>query len=167
MTNNLILEADDLFRKYEEIKRVPVLLEPIITGENIKFDFRDLKLNNKDVSGAIKKDENGVTLFINKYEPRERQRFTVAHELAHYFLDMATSNKPDVHVEFRGLGNPKDLKEIKADSFAANLLMPKDLVEKEYSDLFMPMAYELAEKFQVSVKAMKKRLNDLNLFTVD
>ncbi|MCY4459266.1 MAG: ImmA/IrrE family metallo-endopeptidase, partial [Albidovulum sp.] len=38
------------------------------------------------ISGQIKCENNIYLIRVNRFDSRERQRFTIAHELAHYLL---------------------------------------------------------------------------------
>jgi Zn-dependent peptidase ImmA (M78 family) len=103
---------------------------------------------------------------VNQNDEHTRRRFTIAHELGHYFLhfdaerDPGDSEKNSVIVSFRGWKNPI---ETEANEFAAELLMPAELLRAEYDKAFFPTASFLASKFDVSVSTMKTRLKTLEL----
>lgn len=56
--------------------------------------------------------------------------------------------------------------ERQADKFAAELLMPENLLRQEYAKMIIPVSDSLAEKFNVSKQAMKYRLDSLELIYV-
>ena len=100
---------------------------------------------------------------VNASDSGERQRFTIAHELGHLFL-----HDDELHVDTRiylrsgRSSEAVDVKEIEANQFASNLLMPAfmlepDLAEKGRFDLD-DTARELATRYGVSVQAMTFRL---------
>lgn len=95
----------------------------------------------------------------NIHERPDRQRFTQAHEFGHVVLGhVIDGNKPKRDSNFNAKG---DLDEIAANTFAAELLMPEDLVRdfsKRITDL-----NALAMKFRVSPSAMKTRLKALRI----
>lgn len=53
-----------------------------------------------------------------------------------------------------------------ANKFAAELLMPKALVEEEYSKMVIPVSDTLAKKFGVSKLAIRVRLDSLGMIYV-
>ena len=81
------------------------------------------------VSGAITKDKDGFFITVNaKHHPR-RQRFTVAHELAHYILHQSQIGDgiQDSALYRSHLSNSS---EVAANKLAADILMPLDLVQR-------------------------------------
>lgn len=115
------------------------------------------------ISGIIEVDRTGETpektIYVNRSDIPERQNFTVAHELGHYFLHLP-DDKSDVITSFRGAS---DKREREADMFAAELLMPTDLVLKEYYAKLYPTVRSLAKTFEVSQAAMRRKLDGLGL----
>jgi Zn-dependent peptidase ImmA (M78 family) len=116
---------------------------------------------------------DGVAIIgVNSAHSIGRQRFTIAHELGHLILHKDET----LHVDERapiGFRNEesslatKDV-EIEANQFAAELLMPADLLAKEIEsisdDLEAEAAVsELADRFQVSEQAMTLRLTRLGI----
>ncbi len=113
---------------------------------------------NLATSGEFKCVVKGPLIKYRSTESNVRQRFTIAHELGHFILGHggAYRDNPD---EF-SLANHNPL-EIAANRFAAELLMPEDvlnyLVVKEgISDIA-----KLADILQVSQIAMQYRLKNL------
>jgi Zn-dependent peptidase ImmA (M78 family) len=109
---------------------------------------------------------SGYRIIVNRDHGIERQRFTAAHEIAHFVLHRGTDNlvhkkelahryayKVDYDDRAREL-------EFEADEFAACLLMPAHLVRK-YALYTAYTLDDLAELFGVSRHAMAKRLRDL------
>lgn len=99
---------------------------------------------------------------MNERDIKTRARFTIAHELGHYFLHMADSDNK-VITSFR---MDHSLVEKQADAFAAELLMPEDSVRKEYGNMVIPVSDSLARSFNVSKQAMRFRLDRLELIYV-
>lgn len=122
------------------------------------------------VSGMLVVKDKHAIIGVNVNHPETRQRFTIAHELAHYFLHLkdegvfvdatpAFFRDPDSHT---GLIK----QEIDANTFAAELLMPADEVRKQLSK--EPLAAfddlgvrRLATHFGVSTQAITIRLTRL------
>lgn len=97
---------------------------------DIYHDFREMglhifrrKLENSNISGLfIKHPMAGKCILINYSEDIYRQRFSLAHEVGHSILDHS-----DYTVTFT-TWDKNDLKEIRANTFAANYLLPKSIV---------------------------------------
>jgi IrrE N-terminal-like domain len=114
-----------------------------------------------DVSGMVIPAERRVCL--NASEPRERQRFTLAHELGHWicqYLEGKTApvycRAADVHSEPTAADRAL---EREANVFAAELLMPEDAVRRRFGG----SASQCAHEFGVSEDAMAWRLFNFGL----
>jgi hypothetical protein len=116
------------------------------------------------ISGLIQPNgdtPSGFEIKVNKYDSPERQRFTIAHEIAHYLLhrDSIGSGVID-NVLYRS--NLTSRKEVEANRLAAMIVMPVALVAREAKRLGgagrAGVAEELAALFRVSGQAMKVRL---------
>ncbi len=118
------------------------------------------------ISGEIKSDNDaqaGFTIRVNRHESKARQRFTLAHEIAHFLLhrDQIGDGIED-DVLYRALSNTI---EAQANRLAADIVMPWHVVKQklqEYAD------YSIEEKIQkiaddlgVSTTAMEIRLDQL------
>jgi Zn-dependent peptidase ImmA (M78 family) len=97
----------------------PVPLERV--AQSIGFDSLAFD-GEQGISGAIRYDEKKI--FVNKNDPPQRQRFTLAHEIGHARLH-AGDNVIDyrANIDYPEEGTEK---EREANRFAANLLMPED-----------------------------------------
>jgi Zn-dependent peptidase ImmA (M78 family) len=122
-----------------------VALEPNISGE----------IRPSDTS------QSGYKIRINRHEQKTRQRFTIAHEMAHYLLhrDRIGTGISDNVLYRSGLSNEI---EWEANRLAAELLMPRVAVKEELEKIggiaTLETARDLADVFQVSLPAMKIRL---------
>ncbi len=164
-----ILNAKQLLEKYE-IRTFPVDVKEICKKENIflieEYDMETLeKKFDQGISGAFLRnaliDENGTeqnTIIVNEKDIPSRKRFTIAHELGHYFL-----HEDNKIISFR---SERGLKETEANIFAAELLMPEHMLKAEYKKLEgenLPSCSVLADLFDVSKSAMSVRLMNLGL----
>ncbi len=118
------------------------------------------------VSGQIAKEKGRYIIRLNRNEARERQRFTLAHEIAHYLLHREIiDSSPDGitdNVLYRS-GAPEKV-EFEANRLAADLVMPMTQVEKKLKTDFGGLVTEatiesLAASFEVSKAAMEIRLS--------
>lgn len=116
------------------------------------------------ISGLIQPSNDAPARYeirVNKYEIPERQRFTVAHEIAHYLLHRDDIGSGIVDsIMYRS--NLTSRKETEANRLAADIVMPARAVSLEWERLggqrTEETVEELATIFRVSVPAMKIRL---------
>ncbi|PIZ78887.1 MAG: hypothetical protein COY01_02925 [Candidatus Pacebacteria bacterium CG_4_10_14_0_2_um_filter_40_20] len=144
---------------------VPVPVEEVASKLNIKIGREP----SDDFSGLLIRKDGKALIGVNSTESHVRQRFTIAHELGHFFLHP----KQDSFVDYRD--NNTDKKDIRrsprekqANAFAAALLMPRSKLIKDVKVIFKQGIDEsdiakLAEKYEVSEEAMKYRLMNLHL----
>lgn len=149
------------------VKAAPVPVERIIKARNIALQYAPLE---ESLSGmAYIKDGVGI-IGVNALHHPNRQRFSAAHELAHHMLHPEELEKA-VHIDsglrvlFRDEVSAQgtDALEVEANAFAAELLMPRDLLVAALDgggiDMDDDAAVEaLARKFRVSASAMRYRL---------
>lgn len=141
---------------------------------SIKPNFKQVKLD-----GKISIENNEPLIWSNpmKVTIEERKRFTLAHELGHFLLHIAPLNdlsraKPfeDSSITFNRDDN-WDHKEMEANSFASQILMPSVMVTSETKKILenhpeiskIKLLEELAEIFFVSNTAMKYRLKGMGV----
>lgn len=147
-------------------KAAPVPVEKIIKSLNIVLQYAPLE---GDLSGmAYIKDGIGI-IGVNALHHPNRQRFSTAHELGHHVLH-ADEIRRAIHVDkgrvlYRGdlSSQGTDPLEIEANAFAAELLMPSELlmdaIGKNGLDIEDDASVEaLARKFRVSAGALRWRL---------
>lgn len=97
----------------------------------------------------------------NAHDPHSRIRFTLAHELGHHVLGHTRNGR-----KLREYSNPdwndgNYLEERDANSFAAELLMPRDAVSMMVNREKMYSVPALASHFGVSEEAMYWRMKNL------
>ena len=156
------------------IKAVPVPVERIASELGASISHRPFE---DGVSGMLfRGDDGGMTLIgVNSSHSRTRQRFTIAHEIGHLQLHRGRPMILDApgRVNMRDATSSKatDAEEIDANSFAAELLMPRERLVEEFRKRMGPkggkkverVVAELARRFGVSPQAMQFRLVNLNL----
>ncbi len=168
-------EAQQILKKFK-IKSAPVPVKDIAKNLGLNVISYDL---GTDVSGILVIERGKGTIGYNPDNHRVRQRFTIAHELGHYQLhttDELTDGifiDKDFIVKFRSekkYSAQEATQEKEANEFAAELLMPKELLlaeikKKAYANLSEIKCIEkLANTFDVSVPAMTIRANRVDLF---
>jgi Zn-dependent peptidase ImmA (M78 family) len=98
-------------------------------------------------------------------KPPGRQRFTVAHEIGHHLLSRGRTTTDRV-IFLDGADTTKSSMERACDRFAALLLMPEEIFRAYHKDLSANPEHRvaiLADRFGVSIAAIRRRLRDLDL----
>lgn len=114
------------------------------------------------VSGMLlrhdpKAGDSGFVCYVDDAEPSVRQRFTAAHELGHFSLHrhlIGESHSDNYLLRADGFSSAQ---ETQANAFAADLLMPRNLIE-EQMNMGVGSVDALAQVFGVSRVAMSIRL---------
>lgn len=123
-------------RKGEEIARAEgftaLPVDPFEIAKRHEIEVQEKADSDKGISGALVRqgDTFGI-LFATHIKSVGYQRFSVSHELGHYFLE----GHPEKLLPGNGIHRSRagfvsnDECELEADHFAAGLLMPRFLVE--------------------------------------
>ena len=100
------------------------------------------------------------SIIVSKELPLQMKRFTVAHELAHFFLHKTLIGDG---LEDNGLYHSRlsTLQEVQANKLAADILMPFKLIENEMRAGATSLD-ELAKRFNVTRQAIAVRLGVLS-----
>lgn len=140
---------------------IPVQIGAMVRAFGLNLRAATLRAG---ISGEIRPDQTcdgGYLIRVNRHDSERRQRFTVAHELAHFLLHRHHIGRGIVDdVLYRS--NLSDYREAEANRLASDLLMPDHLVEG-WIDRARALGVNdiplyLAERFEVSEAAMKIRL---------
>ncbi|WP_024548881.1 ImmA/IrrE family metallo-endopeptidase [Siccibacter turicensis] len=119
------------------------------------------------ISGEIKEENGNVIIRVNRHDVKERQRFTLAHEIAHFLLhrDRIGDGITD-DILYRS--KLSDFMEVQANRLAADILMPGHLIKKELDELKESGELRDEEKYEklanaaeVSTTAIKIRLGKI------
>ena len=168
MSSDITL-AVQAVRKRFNANELPVDLDALAEKAGVRIKYGDF---DEEMSGFAYQKAGAKYIGVNESESLVRQRFTIAHEFGHIFLHRQDSLSYDPSVElihFRDEHSTMgtDPKEVEANAFAAELLMPEEIVRKEILgmkgiDLHDPAAVgRLADKFGVSQAAITVRLAKL------
>ena len=174
------LKIDDLYDLLEEeFVAPPVNIHRILDRLDVEYNALDFSLLNDEINGIIlpqqadmvmgavaahSKHEHGkdsVEITVNIKDSYHRQRFTLAHELAHCMLH-ADSLKNGC-LELRTLLTTDDPREKAANILAGEILIPEKLLKIAYANLPIAILGSLAEKFDVSENVMAARLKHLKM----
>ena len=110
---------------------------------------------SRNISGAIIKEGDKYVIYVNDKHPKNRQRFTIAHEIAHYILhkEKIGDNLTDNAMYRSKLSN---VFERQANILASEILMPVNFVMQFIEE--NKSVSEMASLFKVSEGAMRIRL---------
>lgn len=120
---------------------------------------------SSSISGCIVvTDSASSAVLVNSNHPPVRQRFTLAHELAHFLLDREGGGYACAAAELPRPG-PRQRIELRADVFAAAFLLPQRAVREclGHRALNLDRIHELGSRFGVSHAATISRLRALRL----
>ena len=178
MTPEMLLEQ--LFHNNILPRTVTINVETICSHYNISIEH---KIYPDDTVGQIEFPPNNgaARIFINPLENNHinRRRFTIAHELGHFFLhkDSTPDGFTDTTRTMSRTTSYWDPVESEANDFAARLLMPEKFILSEgkkvienfkivYKQERIPQDYfisNMAQIFNVSVQAMTYRLKNIGI----
>lgn len=132
--------------------RVPVPIMDV--AEYVGLEVVE-EVMDDDISGYLELKGGRWVIGINRLHHRNRQRFTIAHEIAHYLLHRQLKTS-FIDQTFARRENDRTKMEREADEFAAALLMPEEEVNSLIRGGDMSLE-SLANAFQVSTLAMRFR----------
>jgi Zn-dependent peptidase ImmA (M78 family) len=164
----------------EVLRECGITSRPVPLDEIARhFDIAQVRLSgSSDIFGAIVRENGNVMIAVNPYQHPNRQRFTIAHELAHFFLHYQDGLERIEHVDtdfrisWRNSVSSQgvDWQEIEANRFAAALLMPEEMLRGDldrFQILDRDAVQHLASMYEVSRLAMHFRLVNLGLLPPD
>lgn len=158
------------------ITEPPVPVEQLARDAGAVISYQPFEA--EDISGLLYRAAAGAPVIgVNSNNPKVRQRFTIGHELGHLALHPGQQLILErlVRLNFRDAtsSTTSDEEEIEANHFAAELLMPRDLLTHSLSVLLqgrplsdVEVVRRLARRFEVSQSAMEYRLANLGLLTL-
>ncbi len=162
-------QAQDLLKKLKiDIKDPPVDVEHIASSLGARVIYTAM---DDDHCGMIFKEGEEYIIGVNSLHSRNRQRFTIAHEIGHLCLH---KDKIDgVHIDSAfaerlnrdarsSQGN--DRIEVEANRFAAELLVPTVTLRTKLKGMQIDidddgLIDELADEFEVSFQSMSIKIS--------
>jgi Zn-dependent peptidase ImmA (M78 family) len=124
-----------------------------------------------EISGALVRKDGHVVIAVNPTHHANRQRFTIAHELGHFFFHagMEEHVDRDFRVSWRRIADSPpavDWQEVTANRFAAELLIPTRFMKSDLDtigEVNKRVVTLFALRYKVSQEAMKIRLSNLGI----
>lgn len=138
--NTSSLSDDDIadIKKLAREKRVDYALAPMgtdvfdwILQQNSHIRFEMVAFDSEKIDGLLYIPENGkenAYIILNSKKPLINQIFTAAHEFYHYIMDYQKFKDNPCICDFSAL---KDVNEMKASRFAAEILLPEETLARE------------------------------------
>lgn len=143
-------------------RNIPINVDDIAQKMNVEVYYLPKLAGGDDISGRFDIVNGIPTCYIRNTDVEQRQRFTLAHELGHFVLNHGGGFR-DNSASFNIYNY--DQREIDANAFAAELLMPKlaiDYVIEKLKNIHS--IDEFARLFNVSIPAMTYRLKNLGIY---
>jgi Zn-dependent peptidase ImmA (M78 family) len=150
---------------------VPVERVAAHLGARVHYEHFD-----GDLSGFLVREQNRTIIGVNSRHAATRRRFTIAHEVGHLLLH----DQDRLHFDRRFPLRLRDTRssqavdpdEIAANAFAAELLMPTAMVQRDLAAHTVDYEDEeslrsLAGRYNVSLQAMILRLVNLGYIDED
>ncbi len=136
----------------------------------------EAEFTDTSISGIISKDkeDNKYSIYVNKDHSIPRKRFTICHELGHFISYKQNSFSRESFeknngfkdqssiIHYRSESHNKNYCQIEAEAneIAADLLMPKDLIERYIKYNPNSTIENISDSFYVSTAAMSVRLKN-------
>lgn len=158
-------------------QKVPVDVEKMLKGLGIhyrgcSFSILEEKLGigEKDaILGMALTNGNDLGILFSESIPRNLKNYVLAHELAHCCLHLHPSDKFHVELKIskdlysksrskRRLLGSETVKEVQADFFAADILIPTDALKKFRASNSDASNEKIAEHFYVSPEIVQLKL---------
>lgn len=166
MADKIVSKVEELLGRFD-VRRPPVAVDKI--AKKLGLLLCPLPADD-EISGAIVRRNDRVVIAINPAHHINRQRFTIAHELGHFFFHEGLEEHVDQNfrIAWRKADSSKGINwaEIEANRFAAELLMPTRFLQAELESLEeidKRTVALLARKYVVSPESMKIRLSQFGI----
>ena len=140
------------------IGELPIKLSIIAKYYNIQvLSYKNSNINiaNNDDGYSLKLNDKFI-IYYNEQKPPQRIRFTLAHELGHCLLGHIKDNEITYRYNSES-DSIKDLKEIQANVFARDILMPATVLHS----LNVKSADDISNICDVSIQSAEIRFNRL------
>lgn len=158
-----------------QVSEPPVPVEQLAQDAGAVISYQPFEA--EDISGLLYRAADAIPVIgVNSTNPKVRQRFTIGHELGHLTLhpgqDLILERLVRLNFRDATSSTASDQEEMEANQFAAELLMPRDLLRHSLTILLqgrpisdLEVVRRLARRFEVSQSAMEYRLTSLGMLT--
>jgi Zn-dependent peptidase ImmA (M78 family) len=159
-------DLDTVLKNYKAMIPVPL----VDIAKDLNLDVFLTRRFDDSKAGEIANNKGKYTIHLNANHSYTQNRFTLAHELAHYKFDKDYLEQEQEIEDFSGKtfaipilkkdkATEHDERELKADKFAAELLMPEDEFIRIWDQ--KSTINEVAAFFEVSPEAAEIRAHSL------
>lgn len=134
------------------IKKVVELFVPDTTIKGTT----DVEITSRISALATRDIKDGWYILINKNEPIQRQRFSLAHELGH--MTVITNSSSTVYC-----GKSDSWEEKVCNSFAGKILVPDKMLLQYCESSPNPLVEDVCDAFYVTKAVVEIRMKELGL----
>lgn len=161
----------DLLEK-NGVKSAPVPVERIAESLGARLVYEPSHEGEEEVYGMLYRDEGQPVIGVNSTNHIHRQRFTIAHEIGHLLCHEGKMyvDSPIIRYRDSKSGLAIDKEEIEANGFAAELLIPKNLLNKSLKTIDRKKMTDpkkiiehLSKEYKVSAQTVEFRLKNLGI----
>jgi len=159
-------DTAQLLQKHR-IKNPPVPVDKIAEALGATVRYSPFE---GELAGMLVRAKGQIIIGVNSLHHPNRQRFTIAHECGHFLLHQGE----EIHIDRTFRINRRneisslavDADEIEANRFAAELLMPFDMIMADLRERDIDVENEqelkqLAKRYEVSVQSLTHRITNL------
>lgn len=115
----------------EKLKVYRVLREEVLDLIQQEATLLKYPIKDDELCAFVCKKKGRVFVYINTFIPREKQVFAAAHELYHIWYDQDKLNQTEILNNQVLENDTDDINELKANLFAALLLVPTEVLSNE------------------------------------
>jgi Zn-dependent peptidase ImmA (M78 family) len=158
-------------------KQLLEVIDRLELSERINIKLIRTPFSNLSLAGFIGFKQGEFVIVTNTNKTLGSEKFTIAHEIYHLLEDRVYIKNNSVIEEIEDTVDSKcnDIKEVMANAFAAELLMPKsDIVDSVHEltkggskKVESITVIRLQQKYGVDYEAITKRLHEVNKITKD
>ena len=154
-----------------DLYRLPV--NPVTVANRLGIKVKGITSEDSSFAGMVAVKGGDGSIYVSEGEPAYLIRYTIAHEIGHYLLHLNDDGAArdgmflDRPIDMFWSSEPAEvsaawMREIEANWFAKELLMPTEYVRQEWGKRLSVVS--LAETFYVSDEAIGHRVADLCLW---
>jgi Zn-dependent peptidase ImmA (M78 family) len=152
--------AEDLLQAaYGSTSTITIPVDANLIADSIGLGVFEGSFQDDNIEGIL--DRPAARIYIKADSVPPRKKFTTAHEIGHYMLHQDVNAEVFYRMDVLNPEVTDTDQEAAANCFASSLLMPRQRVE-QYWYLYRDVS-KMADKFQVSITAMRWRLKNLGL----